>query len=198
MGDLILKFKDFVPLFQNILWVIFLIIILVVNRKLAKDLIVSLIDRIKKGSSFRLGSFELGEKLQCIDYAEQTEKKSGSKGTEREKNRTGIYEKNHGMFLTHILVLSKRREYKYDIYIYLIRHSPIDQNEKYFLDVSSAEYFFGHMWGNEVFKVKPKKGIIGISTSAYAPFLCTCIVKMKDGSEIELYKYIDFEMGIYI
>lgn len=193
--DEILKFKDFVPLFQNFLWIIFLGIILFVFRKIIIDLFSSLTDRINKGSSLRIGDFELGEKFQSVGYAPQTRIKLGSSGDERERHRVNIYEQNRGLFLTHILISSKRKEYNYDIFIYLTRHNPKNYTEKNFLDIAYVEFFFGHMWGNEIFKVETKKGIVGISTSAYAPFLCTCIIKMKDESKIELYRYIDFESG---
>jgi hypothetical protein len=191
MIDTILKFKNFVPLFQNLLWIIFIGVIIFIFRKMIRDLVLSLTDRIKKGSSLKIGNIELG----ALDYVEQTEIKATSNSEEREKHRTNIYKKNRGLFLTHILAISKRKKYKYDIFIYLIRHNPEDYNEKYFFDISYVEFFFGHMWGNEIFKVEEKNGIIGISTSAYAPFLCTCLIKMKDGTEIELYRYIDFESG---
>jgi len=197
MVDTMLKLKDFVPLFQDFLWIIFLGIILFVFRRMIKDLFLCFIDRIKKGSSVRIGNFELfelKENLKFIGCQGQKEIKLGFCGNEREKHRISIYEHNRGLFLTHVIIPSKRKEYK-DIYIYLIRHKPIDNNKQNFLDIAYAEFFFGHMWGNEVFKVEAKKGIIGISTSAYAPFLCTCIIKMKDESEIELHRYIDFEAG---
>jgi hypothetical protein len=78
----------------------------------------------------------------------------------------------------------------FEIYIYLIRHK-LDN----FSDIEEVEFFFGHMWGNRIYTEKPKKGIIGISTSAYAPFLCTCSVKFKNGEEIILDRYIDFEIS---
>ncbi len=103
--------------------------------------------------------------------------------------RNGVYKRNAGLFLTHILVPSEKPDQKYDIYIYLIRHKTVD-----FSDVQKAEFFFGHMWGNEVFCKKPKDGRLGISTSAYGPFLCTCRVHLKGGEIIHLHRYIDFEM----
>jgi len=74
--------------------------------------------------------------------------------------------------------------------VYLIRHKSNN-----FEDVSYAEFFFGHYWGNEVFREEPRDGLIGVSTSAYGPFLCTCRVAFKDGHSADLNRYIDFEMG---
>jgi len=191
MIEELIKLKDYVPLFQTFIWIIFIIIILLIFRKSVWTIINLLIDRVKKGSSIKVGPVEIGEELKNLTYAKQGsgEIKAEAKGKEREKHRTNIYSENKGLFLTHIISPSKKIGQKYDIFIYLIRHKSTDFN-----DIDYAEFFFGHMWGNEVFKESLKNGIIGISTSAYAPFLCTCCVKFKDGSEIELNRYIDFEM----
>lgn len=129
-----------------------------------------------------------------MEYAKQENTNSivlsGTNGERREGHRKSIYENNKGIFLTHLIYPSKKAGQCFDIYIYLIRHK-LDN----FSDVEKAEFFFGHMWGNKVFTKKPKNGIIGISTSAYAPFLCTCCVKFKNGEEIQIERYIDFEFS---
>jgi hypothetical protein len=189
--DNIIKLKDFVPFFQTISWIFFISIILIFFRKPIKILIENLLDRIKKGSSFRAGPIEIGEELTSLQSADkmQNSVKVGANGVEREKHRIKIYKANKGLFLTHILVPSKTDGSRYDIYIYLIRHKSKD-----FSDIAYVEFFFGHMWENKIFKIENKNKTIGIITSAYAPFLCTCCIMFKDGTENELYRYIDFEM----
>jgi hypothetical protein len=159
---------------------------------------------MKKGSFIKLWGFEFGEKLLSLEHInlpkdsiDPNKAKSDSNGVEREKHREKIYENNHGLFLTHILAPSDKNGYR-DIYIYLIRHNPQNKEEEQFLDIDNAEFFFGHMWNNKIFKTEPRKGIVGISTSAYAPFLCTCFVKLKSGVEIELYRYIDFSANVAV
>jgi hypothetical protein len=85
---------------------------------------------------------------------------------------------------------SKKNNQQFEIYIYLIRHK-LDN----FADIEYAEFFLGHMWDNRIFKEYENNGIIGIATSAYAPFLCTCEIKFRDGSSVFIERYIDFEMG---
>jgi hypothetical protein len=189
--DTLTKLKDFVPLFQSILWMVFSLALIVAFRRIIVEIKDVVIERIRRGSSFKAGPIEVGEAFKNLQYADQMpgEAKTGADGSEREKRRLEIYRKNRSIFLTHILVPSKRKGYRYDVYIYLIRHKSKD-----FSDIAEAEFFFGHMWGNKVFKVKNEAGIVGISTSAYAPFLCTCCLKFTDGVEIELSRYIDFEM----
>jgi hypothetical protein len=150
-----------------------------------------MVDRIKRGSSFKAGPVEIGEDLASLQSVEKMQEDIlvGKEGKEREKRRVNIYEKNRGLFLTNILVPSKRDGYRYDIYIYLIKHKSNN-----FSDIEYVEFFFGHMWENKVFKIKNEGKIIGIITSAYYPFLCTCLIKFTDGTEREIYKYIDFEM----
>jgi len=191
MIDEIVKFKDFVPFFQTISWILFISIILFHFRDLINILFDNIIVRIKKGSSFKAGPIEVGEDLASLQSADEMQNKIkvGTIGSEREKHRIKIYETNKGLFLTHIFIPSKTKGQKYDIYIYLIRHEMND-----FSDIEYVEFFFGHMWENKIFRIKNDNKKIGIVTSAYKPFLCTCFIKFKDNTEIELYRYIDFEM----
>jgi len=209
MIDNLIKLKDYVPLFQTMLWIGFIVVFFLIYKKTISDVIKTLILRIKKGSSIKAGPIEIGEELKGMQYANQTESstevKTGSDGQQREKHRRGIYEKNKGLFLTHLIYPLAKSRQKFDIYIYLIRHVPSSIDKEGALsdidkadalsDIDKAEFFFGHMWGNKVFSEKTRNGIIGISTSAYAPFLCTCIVRLKDGEEIQLDRYIDFEIS---
>jgi hypothetical protein len=189
--DDLVKLKDYVPLFSTFFWILFIGVILIIFKKKLEVLITILLERVKSGSSFKAGPIEIGEQLEKLEYADpnKSESISNTEAGKREEIRSNIYKKNKGLFLTHIITPSKRRNQKYDIFIYLIRHDSID-----FSDIKKADFFFGHMWSNQIFSEVVKNGIIGISTSAYGPFLCTCCVVFKDGSEINLERYIDFEM----
>lgn len=103
--------------------------------------------------------------------------------------RKHIYSNNRGIFLTHVIKPSGVEGQKYDTFIYLVRHESND-----FSDVQYAEFFLGPYWDNLVFKaIEENNGFIGISTSAYGTFLCLCRVIFKDGSQIKIHRYIDFE-----
>jgi hypothetical protein len=102
--------------------------------------------------------------------------------------RQGIYDDHRGVFLTHVAKPSKQPDQVCDIYIYLIRHKSVD-----FSDVKLAEFFLGPYWGNTVFPVAEQNGVIGISTAAFGTFLCICRVTFKDGKQVFLERYIDFE-----
>jgi hypothetical protein len=187
----------YVPLLQTLLWVGLIVLAIVLFYRPLRRLIDTLCSRVRHGSSFKAGPVELGEDVRALEYASPSmdtasaEPPAGShESTDRAIERNGIYEQNRGLFLTHVLSPSSKPGQKYDIFIYLIRHKTTELS-----DVEYAEFFFGHMWGNEIFKEKQKKAMIGVSTSAYGPFLCTCHVHMKDGKVIKLSRYIDFEMG---
>ncbi len=109
---------------------------------------------------------------------------------ERAKERANIYERNRDIFLVHVLQPSKVPTQKYDIFIYLIGHQQKDLS-----DIKKAEFFFGRYWGNKIFTGKKIGDVIGVSTSAYGSFLCTCLITFSDDSQVSLYRYIDFEMG---
>jgi hypothetical protein len=104
--------------------------------------------------------------------------------------RDSIYSDAKGICLVHTLWPSKKENQDYDIYIYLIKHKSDSVEE-----VDYAEFFLGKYWGNKIFKVENKENRIGIYTSAYGPFLCLCRVKFKNGEEVFISRYIDFEQG---
>jgi hypothetical protein len=54
------------------------------------------------------------------------------------------------------------------------------------------------MWGNRVFKEFNRNNMVGLQTSAYGPFLCLCRVHLKDGTTIQMNRYIDFEMERFL
>ncbi len=95
-----------------------------------------------------------------------------------------------GISLVHIIRPSEIEGQKFDVFIYLVwmgmRELP---------GVDHAEFFLGAHWDNRVFRVENEGDYVGISTSAYAPFLCACRVTFEDGHEVYLNRYIDFEMG---
>ncbi len=103
------------------------------------------------------------------------------------RHRDGIYKTHRGYFLVHTLSPSRRPGQRFDIFIYLQKHKSQSTPE-----VAYAEFFFGRYWGDRIFRVRNEGGLIGISTSAYGEFLCTCSVVFRDRSQLMLERYIDF------
>jgi hypothetical protein len=108
----------------------------------------------------------------------------------RSEERDSLYKKFRGVFVVHSLTPSTIEGQEYDVFIYLKRH----HGESVSI-VKKAEFFFGHHWGNQIFEGDREGDVIGVRTSAYGPFLCTCLVTFQDGHQASLYRYIDFEMG---
>lgn len=106
-----------------------------------------------------------------------------------EAERKAIYEGSRNIVLVHVLTPSKEPKH-YDVFVYIKRRRDGDTS-----DVSKAEFFFGKYWGNQIFKGTREGDVIGVSTSAYGPFLCVCLVTFTDGYQTLIYRYIDFEMG---
>lgn len=73
----------------------------------------------------------------------------------------------------------------------ILKHEKVDSS----IEIDYAEFYLGKTWGDRVFNVPNDGGPIGLSTSAYGPFLALCRVVFKDGHEVLLDRYIDFEMG---
>lgn len=113
------------------------------------------------------------------------------------KARNAIYRDARNVFLAHTLRPSKTKGQLFDIAIYLIPHRSNDPayRREDLADVVKAEFFLGAFWGNRIISATESGGYIGISTSAYGPFLCVCRVYFRDGETALLSRYIDFEMG---
>lgn len=103
------------------------------------------------------------------------------------KQRDGMYSSNRGLFLVHSLSPSREPGQLFDIFIYVRKHKAPDTPE-----IAFAEFFLGRYWGNSVFRVENKGGLVGLATSAYGDFLCLCRVTLNDGTQIMLDRYVDF------
>ncbi len=114
--------------------------------------------------------------------------------------RVGVYRDSRNVFLAHTIRPSKKPNQLYDIAIYLIPHRSNDPKYRRndLSDIVEAEFFLGEYFNNKVFNIKNRGGVIGVTTSAYGPFLCTCKVLFTDGEQLMLNRYIDFEMGQHI
>jgi hypothetical protein len=97
----------------------------------------------------------------------------------------------------HTLRPSSKKGQLFDIAIYLVPHRSNDPRHRRddLSDVTKAEFFLGQYWGNRVIPATAGAQYIGITTSAYGPFLCICRVRFRDGGTAVLSRYIDFEMS---
>ncbi|MCU7918903.1 MAG: hypothetical protein KZQ99_08450 [Candidatus Thiodiazotropha sp. (ex Dulcina madagascariensis)] len=182
--------KDWIPLLQTLAWIG---LIIYGARKFSaqlEGLFGAIQKRVSSGSLFKVGPVELGEDLKALEKVNPSAAPKAAQEVDWSKERNGIYQENCGIFLAHVIEPSEEKGQIYDIFIYLVRHK-----SEFFDDLEYAEFFLGEYWGNKVYRETQKNGMIGITTSAYGPFLCTCRVKMRNGKEIRLNRYIDFEMG---
>jgi hypothetical protein len=187
--------KELVPLAQTLAWIGLIVGGLVAFRRQLVRLLDAVEKRIESGAEFKAGPLELGEDLRRLERvqsaSDSTTAASQSIDSRSDWNseRDGIYSTNRGFFLAHVLEPSEDPEQLYDIYIYLIRHKSDD-----FSEIAFAEFFFGKYWSDQVFREEVHDGRIGVATAAYGPFLCTCRVHFRDGTQVLLHRYIDFEM----
>ncbi|MBI5674056.1 MAG: hypothetical protein HZC50_12650 [Nitrospirae bacterium] len=183
--------KEWLSLVETLAWVGLVGYVLYRFGTYIEGLLEAFRSRIESGSPIKAGPFELGQDLMSLEKVAPSQAPSSTPAPDDwSKERDGIYEANSGLFLAHVIEPSSDQGQVYDIFIFLVRHKADLK-----ADVEYAEFFLGAHWGNRVFREMPKDGLLGISTSAYGPFLCVCRVKMKDGRVIRLHRYIDFEMG---
>ena len=198
--------KDYVPLFQTIVWVFLIILAFRVFYRPLSNILGSINKRIEEGGGFKASagnaSLELPEFVHDLPKVEPADPKVTIAGERKlipswTEKRNEIYLRNRDFFLVHVLELSKHPHQKFDIFIFLVRHEGVLKHEgiDFSIEIDYAEFFLGKTWGNRVFKVQNEGKPIGLSTSAYGTFLAICRVVFKDGYEVILERYIDFEMG---
>jgi hypothetical protein len=195
--------KDYVPFFSTLVQYIFALILVLVFKNKLFEIVDACKKRIEDGSKVNLGGLEIGEAPYVDSRGEpksslittQEEDQASNSGLTEEK-RKSIYQENQGYFLTHTLYPSSNVGLEFDIFIYLIKHEKGKVGKTSNLpEIENAEFFFGTEWHSRIFKIDNRGGKVGISTSAFAPFLALCRVTLRDGSQIFLSRYIDFEMG---
>ena len=179
-------------IFPDILWIIFWVVIILLTKDFIKTAITTLLNRLKHGAGVKIGSFE----LQGLKVTENTDIKNSNyeitidKNDERYKARRAFYDKQRGVMPVNKIYKSQKAGQLYDILIYVIPHKGSN-----LIQVTSVEYFFGKNWGSKIFKTEDRSNGFAIVTSAYGAFLCSIKINFNDGTDVMVYKYIDFEMG---
>lgn len=168
--------------------------VLVVFYSSLRDLLASVLWRVRCGTPIRFGSFELGgayvsptgDISQDAAHIESMPDEDNARLNERDQ----YYRPSRRIFLVHKLSVSRKSGQLYDIQIYLIPHK-----DATLACVERVEYYFGHYWGNKIFVSRDRSLAFSVSTSAYGPFVTTAKVYFTDGPSVMLSRYIDFEMG---
>lgn len=200
--------KDYVPLFQTLLWVCFAFAAVAIFYRQIRSLMEVTFARVQQGSSFEAGPFKIGAELRDLPYVKPDTPTPGDKGERVEaggpespkamlrRHREEVKQKNRYYYLVHVIEPSKQFGQAFDVFIYLTK--PFEDaysGKNDFSKVKKADFFLGKYWNNKVFTRKNDGGTIGLRTSAYGPFLCCCLVTFTDGTTVLLDRFIDFEMG---
>jgi hypothetical protein len=218
--DWLKALSPFAAVFQTVLWVLLALGAFWWARPLLRKVAEALTRRIEGGSSFKAGPIEVGPELRQLEHVSPADEKAPDVKTPVEipppiappalpsaeastkllasplptpewaSERQQMYQDCRGVFLVHVISPSEEPGQRFDIFVFLVRHKSDD-----FTDIEYAEFFFGHYWGNRVFRKDNNGGTIGVSTSAYGPVLCTCRVHFRDGGAALITRYVDFEMA---
>ena len=198
-------FKDYVPLFQTIIWVLFIVFGFSIFHKQLKEILGGVHQRITGvagGGTFKasvgFASIEFSEAVRNLPTTDQaTSVKGNALVSQWIEKRKQICENNRCIFLAHVFTPAKTSDQQFNFFIFLISDSGIitpHVTSSPLEDINYAEFFLGHAWGNRIFTVQNEGNLIGLSVSAYGTFLVVCRVVFKDGSETIIDSYIDFEM----
>ena len=151
-------FKDYVPLFQTVIWASLVVLGFGLFRKQLNKILESIENRIggdAHGGSIKanLGIFslEIGEDLRDLPYVKPkdatatpvTNMKENELTQQWTEARGPIYVRNRDVFLAHVLTPSKSPLYRFDIFIFLIRHQGVLKHKGVdsSIDIDYAEFF---------------------------------------------------------
>ncbi len=206
---------EFIKAITPLAWPALVIFVLYRFKAFIQQLLTAILKRIDDGCAVETPLVKIGESLKSLDKVPpqsrtgellksldnvllQSTLSETKNDLDWSGERDGIYKNSEGFFLAHVTSPIDSTG-NYDAFIYLVQHKPnIGTPSQSWTDIDFVEFFLGKQWGNRVFRETLKDGRIGISTTAYSPFLCTCRLKMKNGNVIRLHRYIDFEMAILI
>ncbi|GAA0695777.1 hypothetical protein GCM10010193_58060 [Kitasatospora atroaurantiaca] len=200
---------------QTLAWVLLIVGVMVAFRKQLTVVAHEIARRLQKGGGFEFGVGVLSVKLaelrdELPHYQSEMAREAApvpvpevnhnieglpdpeSPGASAvwEQYRLQLNEKSRGIQLAHVISPSKVPRQRFDVFVYLVtsRTGSLDEVER-------AQFFLGRRWGNRVFDVLNEGGRIGFSTAAYGSPLCACRVVFKDGSDVVLSRFLDFEMA---
>jgi len=178
------------------MWIVAIIIVACLLRRQLRDLLTTLLARLRAGATFEVAAFKLGA-LPYVPVGATDAKVA--RGIIEIRDDDGTFDasrvqfKNEfrNLFLVHRIAPASDPEQLIDIVIYLV------PSLKYgsLSGVTAVDYYFGKYWGRKVFRSVDRASGFMIATSAYAPFTCTARICLSDGTHVFLHRYVDFEMG---
>jgi hypothetical protein len=104
--------------------------------------------------------------------------------------RSAIYARNHGLFLSHVVAPSSGSAQRWRTAIFVVGHGRTRVTRD---TVESAWFFLGERWGSRPVRASwSDEGELGIRTEAYGPFLVVCEVTLKKtGERVRIDHYVD-------
>jgi len=181
-------------LWSLVLWVVLAIIVLGLLRSRLVSLFDELISRIRRGAALKIFDIEFGAIRVSPDLPSPSPLITENEDIDRawEKRREAIYKKERLVFIAHRLFPSQIAGQLYDILIYIVPHEDRGSTLK---AISEVDYYLGPAW-EKVFTSADSGNRFGVVVSAYGKgFLCCAQIKFHDGSSVDTWRYIDFEMG---
>lgn len=182
---------DVIKLAPSFLWFCLTCGLIFYFRKQISESINVLTWRIKAGAPVKVSVFELG----AVQVLPQTHRPLNEKSVRKDKfdefHNLRKQFRDVSIFLVHRLSPSTEADQLYDVLIFLVpglRYGSL-------LNVVSVEYYFGRYWDSNIFTSIDRASGFSISTSAFAPFMCTARITFNNSETEILHRYIDFEMG---
>jgi len=182
-----------------------------------RALVTALAHRLRSGGEFEFGPLKLKglpplkgvsitsarraaeDLLYRRDDDPPPEETSASIQTAEERRQ--IYESQAYFNLVHKIRPSKLEGQRFEVSVYIRPHIAYGNDEPKWRsrlnDVDSVSYYFGEMFGEgeygSIYTVDNSERDFAIRVDAYGPMLCIAFVRLRNGTEVQLTRYLDFE-----
>jgi hypothetical protein len=179
----------------SLLWVLLIVILATVFRRELRDIVGSIVARLKSGVAFKGWGLEF-EALPLITTTmnlDAAKLKSRKASDEFRSQWNQFQNQSRGVMLVHQYVPSGTAGQVYDVVLYLV-----ERNNRALRNVDYVEYYFGPNFQDAVYTVTDEgaNGGFPMKIAAFARFICVAKVHFVDDVlPVIVCRYGDFEMG---
>jgi hypothetical protein len=191
------QWQLFWEVLPGLLWAALAICLFLYLRAELKELVVSVVMRLKSGAELKFGSIVLAEIPAAVREGESARPSPSWDGVKLKEADDQLYhlwdgysKKSRYVMLVHRFFPSREPRQVYDVLLYFV-----ERRAGALLQVTRVEYYFGPNWQNLVYPSNDRSKRFAIKVSAYDRFVCVAKLYFADNETATVYRYVDFEMG---
>jgi hypothetical protein len=189
--------KSFWEVLPGLLWPVLAICLFLYLRTELKELVLSVVVRLKSGGALKFGSIVLAEIPAAVREGESALPSASWDGVSLKKADARLYnlwagysKKSRSAMLVHRYFPSRQPGQIYDVLLYFVERTAGALQR-----ITRVEYYFGPNWQDLIYPSSDRSKRFVIKVSAYDRFVCVAKLYFDDNETATVYRYVDFEMG---